>query len=109
MGKLHLWVKNPVMIGPCGNQKKPSSTEGDFLFAMDPEPATETLTAGGGVPLLVRAFRSLGLPQSVQRKAHCKQRQRGYEEASVGEGFLILNAAGGECLEDWDRLREDAG
>ena len=57
--------------------EKPSPTESDFLFAMDPEPATETLTAWGGTPLLVRAFRSLGLPQSVQRNVHLKQRQRG--------------------------------
>ena len=27
----------------------------------------------------------------------------------AGESFLILNAAGGDCLEDFERLREDAG
>lgn len=89
--------------------EKPSPTESDFRFAMAPEPATETLTSWGGIPLLVRAFRSLGLPQSVQRNVRVKQRQRGYDEASVVESFLILNAVGGECLEDFDRLREDAG
>lgn len=89
--------------------EKPSPTESDFLFEIDPEPAEESLTSWGGVPLLVRAFRSLGLPQSVQRNVRVKQRQRGYDEASVVESFLILNAVGGECLEDFDRLREDAG
>lgn len=89
--------------------EKPSPTEADFLFEIDPEPAEESLTAWGGVPLLVRAFRSLGLPQSVQRNVRVKQRQRGYDEASVVESFLILNAVGGECLEDFERLREDAG
>jgi len=89
--------------------EKPSPTESDFLFEIDPEPARESLTCWGGVPLLVRAFRSLGLPQSVQRNVHLKQRQRGYDEATVVESFVILNAVGGECLEDFDRLREDAG
>ena len=58
--------------------EKPSPTESDFLFEIDPQPARESLTSWGGVPLLVRAFRSLGLPQSVQRNVHLKQRQRGY-------------------------------
>lgn len=89
--------------------EKPSPTESDFLFEIDPEPAEESLTAWGGVPLLVRAFRSLDLPRSVQRNVRVKQRQRGYDEASVVESFLILNAVGGECLEDFERLREDAG
>jgi hypothetical protein len=89
--------------------EKASPTEADFLFEIDPEPAADSLTSWGGVPLLVRAFRSLGLPQSVQRNVRVKQRQRGYGEATLVESFLILNAVGGECLEDFDRLREDAG
>src|SRR3970282_1312437 len=89
--------------------EKPSPTESDFLFEIDPTPAPERLTSWGGVPLLVREFRSLDLPRSVERNVRIKQRQRGYDEASVIESFVILNAVGGECLEDFDRLREDAG
>lgn len=89
--------------------EKPSPTESDFLFAIDPEPAPETLTSWGGVPLLVRAFRSLGLPGSIQQHVRVKQRQRGYDEASLVESFVILNALGGDCLEDLERLREDSG
>ncbi len=88
---------------------KPSPTELPMRFEIDPEPAPETLTALGGLPLLVQAFRSLGLPASVKRHVRVKQRQRGYDEASFVESFVILNAVGGECLEDFDRLREDAG
>jgi len=81
----------------------------DFLFEIDPEPAPETLTSWGGVPLLVRAFRSLGLPGSVQRNVRIKQRERGYDEATLVESFVVLNAVGGECLDDFGRLREDGG
>ena len=88
---------------------KPSPTESPLRFEIDPEPASETLTALGGIPLLVQAFRSLGLPASVERQVRIKQRQRGYDEATMVESFVILNAAGGECLEDFDRLREDGG
>lgn len=88
---------------------KPSPTEFPMLFEIDPEPATETLTALGGIPLLVQAFRSLGVPASVKHHVRVKERERGYDEASFVESFVILNAAGGECLEDFDRLREDGG
>jgi hypothetical protein len=89
--------------------KKPVAAEAEFLFEIDPEPARETMTSWGGISLLVRTFRSLGLAQSVNQHVRIKQRQRGYDEASVVESFVILNAIGGDCLEDFDRLREDGG
>ena len=41
-------------------QTKPSPTESPLLFEIDPQPIEETLTALGGIPLVVQAFRSLG-------------------------------------------------
>jgi hypothetical protein len=38
-----------------------------------------------------------------------KQRERGFDEATYVESFLVLNAAGGDCLDDFDQLRADAG
>jgi len=89
--------------------RKPSPTESPLLFEIDPEPLKETLTAWGGVPLVVQAFRSLGLPASVQRQVHIKERDRGYDEATMVESFVVLNALGGECVEDLQHLREDVG
>ncbi|MCC7174296.1 MAG: IS1380 family transposase [Bryobacterales bacterium] len=92
--------------------KKPkrSPAEGELPFEYDFEhPAEEVLTAYAGVPLLVRAIRSFHVPDSVQRHLHLKQRQRGFDEATYVESFLVLNALGGECLEDFERLREDQG
>ena len=86
-----------------------SPAEGEFLFELDPEPLEESVTAYGGIPLLIRAARSFKVPEFVKRHVHLKQRQRGFDEASYVESFLVLNALGGDCLEDFDRLREDAG
>ncbi len=88
---------------------KPSPTASPLLFELDPEPLPETLTALGGIPLVVQAFRSLGLPQSIQQHLHVKQRQRGYDDATFVESFVILHATGGECVEDFERLRQDPG
>jgi hypothetical protein len=88
---------------------KPSPTESPLLFEIDPQPIEETLTALGGIPLVVQAFRSLGLPQSVQDEVRVKERERGYDEATFVESFVVLHAAGGECPEDFKRLRADPG
>ncbi len=76
---------------------KPSPTESALLFEVDPKPLEEALIALGGIPLVVQAFRSLGLPGSVQQHVAVKERERGYDEATFLESFVILNAAGGEC------------
>lgn len=88
---------------------KRSPTESPLLFEIDPEPLPEAVTAMAGVPLVVQAFRSLELPGSVRQHVHIKERQRGYDEATYVESFVILNAVGGECLDDFQRLREDPG
>jgi hypothetical protein len=88
---------------------KPSPTESPLLFELDPQPIAETLTALGGIPLVVQAFRSLGLPRSVKEHVRVKERERGYDEATFVESFVVLNAAGGECPEDFERLRQDPG
>ena len=76
-------------------------------FEYDEGHAEQGLTALAGIPLLLQAFRSLDLPRSVQRNLSIKQRQRGLDEAGYVESFLILNAAGGECLDDFAHLRQD--
>ena len=67
------------------------------------------MTSFGGAPLLLRTLRSREVPQSVARHMRIKQRQRGYDEATFVESFVLLNGVGGDCLEDFVQLRADAG
>ena len=90
-------------------KQEQSPAEGEFLFEIDPEPLDECVTAWGGLPLFVRAIRSLDVPGSVKRNLHLKQRRRGFDEPTYVESFLVLNAVGGECLEDFTHLQEDPG
>ncbi len=88
---------------------KSSPAEREFLFEIDPEPAPEQLTSYGGAAVLIRTLRSLGVPRSIARHLHIKRRQRGYDEATFVESFALLNGLGGECLDDFEQLRADAG
>jgi hypothetical protein len=88
---------------------QPSPAELPLPFSYDEQESEENLTALGGMPLLMQAFRSLGAGRSVAQHLQMKQRQRGLDEASYVESFVVLNAAGGDCLEDFDHLRADTG
>ena len=58
-------------------EPKPSPTESPLLFEIDPVILEETLTALGGIPLVVQVFRSLGLRKSVRAQVRVKERERG--------------------------------
>ena len=66
-------------------EPKPSPTESPLLFEIDPVLLAETLTSLGGIPLVVQAFCSLGLPQSVKNHVRVKERERGDEDATIIE------------------------
>jgi hypothetical protein len=70
-------------------RSKPSPAESELLFEIDPEPATERLTSYGGAAMLIQTLRSLGVAQSVTRHIHIKKRDRGYEEATFVESFVV--------------------
>jgi len=90
-------------------KQKRSPAEGEFLYQLDPEPLEECVTAYAGIPLFLQAARSLDVPGRVKQHLQIKQRQRGLDEAGYVESFLVLNALGGDCLDDFERLREDEG
>jgi hypothetical protein len=89
--------------------RNPSPTELELPFDYDTAPAREQLTALAGIPLAVRTFRSLGLGKSVNQNVVIKQRDRGLDEAAYVESFVVLNAAGGDCVDDFGQLRADQG
>lgn len=81
----------------------------DLDLEISPTPAAESLTALAGLSLVARTFRSLGLTESVARHVVIKKRDRGFSEAEMVESLVLLNAAGGDCLDDLVRLQADPG
>jgi len=67
----------------------------------------EPLTVYTGLSLFYAVAEALGIPRSLDKHVHVKQRERGYPES---EHILALAAnafVGGDFLEDLEALRED--
>ena len=77
-------------------------------FELDVRPETAALTAYGGVPLLIEAFRTSGAAGVLDAGVVVKRRKRGLPTSELVESLLALWAAGGERCEDLGYLREDA-
>lgn len=79
-------------------------------FAIDPEPLRGACSARAGLAAVSRVYRSMGLPGSCAANlCGLKSRRRGLDEGQAIESLVLLHAAGGECMDDMDRLREDEG
>lgn len=79
-----------------------------FKLILDTE--SSIVTSFAGLPLVVETMRALGLPVLVKKFLKVKQRDTGkYSEGDYVESFVSLFASGGECLDDFDRLRLDRG
>ncbi len=78
-------------------------------FAIHSTPLTGAITSQAGLCVVSRAFRSLGLPALADAQVRFKKRSRGVTAGEHVESLVLLHAAGGDCMDDMERLRVDAG
>jgi hypothetical protein len=83
--------------------------EGLLPFKLIEDESGEALTSYGGLPLVVETCEALGVRRLVKQHVRIKQRQRGFSESEYVQSVIALIAAGGDCLEDIERLRSDGG
>jgi hypothetical protein len=83
--------------------------EGLLPFRLIEDESGEALTSYSGLPLVLETCEALGLARLVKQHVRIKQRQRGYRESEYVQSLIALMAAGGDCLEDIERLRTDGG
>ena len=76
-------------------------------FVLDERPLYEATSPHAGALSISRAFRALGLPQSIGANLTLRKRQRGFSEAQFIESISLLQAVGGECPEDMQLLNGD--
>jgi hypothetical protein len=78
-------------------------------FHLIEESSKVLMTSFSGLPLVMETFRALGLPQSIAKHLPLQKRPGKYEEADYVESFLTVFAAGGDCFDDFQLLRQDPG
>jgi hypothetical protein len=82
--------------------------QGLLPFQLIEDSSKVLITSFGGLPLVMEAFRALGLPQSIRKHLPLQQRSGKYEEADYVQSFVSLFVAAGDCLDDFHLLRQDA-
>ena len=82
--------------------------QGILPFQLVADQTKVLVTSVGGLPLVMETFRALGLPQSIAKHLPLHKRPAKYEEADYVESFLAVFAAGGDCFDDFQLLRQDA-
>jgi hypothetical protein len=70
---------------------------------------TDAVTPHAGSALLIELGRRSGVLAAAERHLPAKQSAKGLGSGQFLEGFVLLSALGGECLDDFDPLRRDRG
>jgi len=83
-------------------------TQGLLPFRYESEAGEAGLTGLAGLPLYLELWRAAGLEQSVARHVAVTGNQ-GWSDRQMVSALVLLNLAGGEGLDDLDRLEADGG
>lgn len=78
-----------------------------FVFEAAAQPMD--LTAFAGLALVSETMLALGLDEVVRERLQLRERQRGYDEFDKVHALVLVQAAGGDCVEDVRILARDAG
>jgi hypothetical protein len=81
--------------------------QGVLGFKYEQEKHDTGMTGLAGLPVYLDLMRAMGLAKLIER--HVQVKQRGWTDAQVIESLMLLNIAGGECVEDLGKVQKDEG
>lgn len=97
------------IVGPGGARGATRVDQGILPFIFETAPQPMDLTAFAGLTLVSETMLALGLDEVVREHLQLRARQRGYEEFDKLQALVLVQAAGGDCVEDVRILARDAG
>jgi hypothetical protein len=83
--------------------------QGVLPFKYEDEKKTTGMTALGGLPAYLDLAQVIGLTKSVQKHLKVRQGGQGWTDAQMVLALVLLNLAGGDCVEDIKVLEADDG
>lgn len=84
-------------------------TQGALPFKYEQEKNGLGLTALGGLPVYLDMARVMDLAGSIDRHVGVRKHGQGWTDSQVVMALILLNIAGGDCVEDLKVLEQDEG
>ena len=82
-------------------------SQGVLGFKYEEEKHDTGMTGLAGLPVYLDLMHAMGLPELIGR--HLQVKQRGWTDAQMVLSLMLLNLAGGDCVEDLGKVREGRG
>jgi hypothetical protein len=83
--------------------------QGILPFKYEVEKQESGMTALGGLATYLDLAHASGLWRSIDRHIKVRAGEQGWTDSEVVMSLIMLNLAGGDCVEDVDRLQADEG
>lgn len=84
--------------------------QGVLPFSYECEPTESGMTALAGLPAYLELAAVAKLPDSIQRHLEaCRLKQQGWTDTQIILSLVLLNIAGGDCVDDLRILEQDEG
>jgi hypothetical protein len=84
--------------------------QGVLPFSYECEPTESGMTALAGLPSYLELAAVVKLPDSIQRHlAGCHLKEQGWTDTQIIISLVLLNIAGGDCVDDLRILERDEG
>jgi hypothetical protein len=83
--------------------------QGQLPFQYEQERRESGMTALGGLPVYLDLAQVVGLGGAIERHLHVRESGQGWSDKQVVMSVILLNIAGGECVDDLRIVEGDKG
>jgi hypothetical protein len=82
-------------------------SQGVLGFKYEEEKQDTGMTGMAGLPVYLDLIKAMGLQDQIGH--HLQVKQRGWTDAQMVLSLMLLNIAGGDCVEDLGKVQKDEG
>ena len=91
------------------NGVKQVMTKGVLPFKYEEEKTQSGMTALAGLPVYLDLARVIGLSKSMEKYVKVRENSQGWTDSQMVLSLVLLNLAGGDCVDDLKILEADEG
>ncbi len=100
-----------VVVGATKNHQRgeQSMAQGVLPFQYESDEAASGMTALAGLPVYLDLMKRMRLRESISRHIRIRSQGQGWRDEQIAVALILLNLAGGDCVEDLRVLEGDEG